>query len=104
MTLWYSKHILSYIEGSQKCIFNAFNASAILLSDRFVTAQQQQQEGVWNSCSWMKMSILVSNPFQHTFNLNFCWQIGLYFLQHLRPSLILFGKVVALDITSTLSS
>ena len=70
MTLWYSKHILSYIEGSQKCIFNAFNASAILLSDRFVTAQQQQQEGVWNSCSWMKMSILVSNPFQHTYNHN----------------------------------
>ena len=41
-TLWYSKHILSHCEGSQKCIFNAFNASAIPLSDRFVTEQQRQ--------------------------------------------------------------
>ena len=38
----YSKHILSHCEGSQKCIFNAFNASAIPLSDRFVTEQQRQ--------------------------------------------------------------
>ena len=41
-TLWYSKHILFHCEGSQKCIFNAFNASAIPLSDRFVTEQQRQ--------------------------------------------------------------
>ena len=26
MTLWYSEHILSHCKGSQKCIFNAFNA------------------------------------------------------------------------------
>ena len=29
-----SKHILSNCEGSQKCIFNALNASAMPLSDR----------------------------------------------------------------------
>ena len=39
MTLGYSKHILSHCEGSQKCSFNAFNASAIPLSDRFVIEQ-----------------------------------------------------------------
>ena len=33
---------LSHCEGSQKCIFYAFNASAIPLSDRFVTEQQWQ--------------------------------------------------------------
>ena len=42
MTLWYSKHILSYCEGSQKCIYNAFNSSALPLSDRFMTEQQRQ--------------------------------------------------------------
>ena len=38
------KHILSHCEGSQKCIFDAFDASAIPLSDRFVTEQRQQKE------------------------------------------------------------
>ena len=42
MTLWYSKHILSHCKGSQKCILNALNASAILLSDQFVTELQRQ--------------------------------------------------------------
>ena len=31
-----------YFEGSQKCIFNVFNASAITQSDRFVKEQQRQ--------------------------------------------------------------
>ena len=41
MTLGYSKHILSHCKGSQKCIFHVLNASAIPLSDHFVTGQQQ---------------------------------------------------------------
>ena len=42
MTLWYSKHILSHCVGSQKCIFNAFKASAVQIFDRFVTEHQRQ--------------------------------------------------------------
>ena len=38
-------------------MFNAFNASAIPLSDCFATEQQRQYKGgVKNSCSWMKMT------------------------------------------------
>ena len=33
LILWYSKHILSHCEGSQKCIFHALYASTIPLSD-----------------------------------------------------------------------
>ena len=37
------RHFISlHCEGSQKCIFNAFNATAILLYDRFLTEQQRQ--------------------------------------------------------------
>ena len=42
MTLWYSKHILTQCEGSQKCILNAFYAYALPLSDCFVTERQRQ--------------------------------------------------------------
>ena len=39
--------------------FNAFNASAIRLSECFVTEQQQQEGGVRNYCSCMIMTFLV---------------------------------------------
>ena len=47
MTLWYSKHILSHCEGFQKCIFNAFSAAALPLSDQFVTEQQDTARSNW---------------------------------------------------------
>ena len=42
-TLWYSKHILSHSEGSQKCIFNAFKATAIPLSECCVTSDKASE-------------------------------------------------------------
>ena len=47
LILWYSKHILSHCEGSQKCIFHALYASTIPLSDHFVTEQQQTLRKNW---------------------------------------------------------
>ena len=47
---WYSKHISSNCEGSQKCIFHALCTflhlctCAILLHDHFLTGQQQLEE------------------------------------------------------------
>ena len=47
LILWYSKHIQSHCEGSQKCIFHVHNASAILLFNEFVTEQQQTVRKIW---------------------------------------------------------
>ena len=52
------KQFFSHCERSQKCIFNAFNASAIPLSDRFMTEQQRLKGGVENFCSCMRMAFL----------------------------------------------
>ena len=44
MTLWYPQHILSHCEGSQKWIFNAFNASAIPLSNHLGQSSSGSKE------------------------------------------------------------
>ena len=63
-------------EGSQQCIhalfltFLSFLASAITLSDHFVT-EQQQSGGIGNPFSWMKVTFFVVKiQLNHNLRLN----------------------------------
>ena len=58
LILWHSKHILFHWDDSQKRIFHVLYASAKLLSDHFVTDQQQAVWRIGDCCSWMKMNFL----------------------------------------------
>ena len=59
LILWYSKHILSHYDGSQKCNFHALYASTIPLSHHFVTEQQQKYPFfyVFPRLSWVALII-----------------------------------------------